>query len=209
MALVRCPDCRKEISDSAPACIHCGRPMGVGKKAEEVGQSGTASGSSTLPRCSQCGSDDVRTLPLVHAEGTSTLKATTVGAGFDGDIGVVGASTSGTQRTLLARRAAPPQRMKDKTAAAFGFGCLSGCLVYFVAAAALGVGANASEDKAGVAMLVSAIAMVAIVSVIAIPGSREANKYNAEQFPSLLAKWQRSVLCMRCGNVTDPVVSLQ
>jgi len=27
MALVRCPDCSKEVSDQAPACIHCGRPL--------------------------------------------------------------------------------------------------------------------------------------------------------------------------------------
>jgi uncharacterized membrane protein YvbJ len=24
---VSCPDCGKQISDAAPACIHCGRPM--------------------------------------------------------------------------------------------------------------------------------------------------------------------------------------
>jgi hypothetical protein len=28
MSLVACPDCSNQISDSAPACIHCGRPMG-------------------------------------------------------------------------------------------------------------------------------------------------------------------------------------
>lgn len=27
MALVKCPDCSKEVSDQAPACIHCGRPL--------------------------------------------------------------------------------------------------------------------------------------------------------------------------------------
>ena len=27
MALVTCPDCKKEISSSAEACPHCGRPM--------------------------------------------------------------------------------------------------------------------------------------------------------------------------------------
>lgn len=27
MPLITCPDCKKEISDAAPACIHCGRPM--------------------------------------------------------------------------------------------------------------------------------------------------------------------------------------
>ncbi len=26
MALLSCPDCSREISDAAPACVHCGRP---------------------------------------------------------------------------------------------------------------------------------------------------------------------------------------
>jgi len=27
MALITCPDCQKEVSDQAVACIHCGRPV--------------------------------------------------------------------------------------------------------------------------------------------------------------------------------------
>ena len=27
MGLINCPDCNKEISDRAPACIHCGAPI--------------------------------------------------------------------------------------------------------------------------------------------------------------------------------------
>lgn len=27
MGLIICPDCGKEVSDQAPACIHCGRPL--------------------------------------------------------------------------------------------------------------------------------------------------------------------------------------
>jgi hypothetical protein len=27
MPLIECPDCKKQISDQAPACIHCGHPM--------------------------------------------------------------------------------------------------------------------------------------------------------------------------------------
>ena len=26
MALIKCPDCGRDISDKAPACPHCGRP---------------------------------------------------------------------------------------------------------------------------------------------------------------------------------------
>lgn len=25
--LIRCPECGKEVSDKAPACIHCGFPL--------------------------------------------------------------------------------------------------------------------------------------------------------------------------------------
>lgn len=28
MAIINCPDCRKRISDHAPACKHCGLPLG-------------------------------------------------------------------------------------------------------------------------------------------------------------------------------------
>lgn len=27
MALINCPECGKQISDKAPACIHCGYPI--------------------------------------------------------------------------------------------------------------------------------------------------------------------------------------
>lgn len=27
MALVKCPDCGTEVSDAAPACVKCGRPL--------------------------------------------------------------------------------------------------------------------------------------------------------------------------------------
>lgn len=30
MALIKCPDCGRDISDQAPACPHCGRPAAAG-----------------------------------------------------------------------------------------------------------------------------------------------------------------------------------
>jgi hypothetical protein len=27
MTLIACPDCGKQVSDQAPACIHCGKPL--------------------------------------------------------------------------------------------------------------------------------------------------------------------------------------
>lgn len=34
MALITCPDCGGAVSDAAPACIHCGRPMAPARPAE-------------------------------------------------------------------------------------------------------------------------------------------------------------------------------
>lgn len=31
MSLLECPDCKKMISDQAPACIHCGRPLALAR----------------------------------------------------------------------------------------------------------------------------------------------------------------------------------
>jgi uncharacterized membrane protein YvbJ len=31
VALIPCPDCGKEVSDSAPSCPGCGRPIATGK----------------------------------------------------------------------------------------------------------------------------------------------------------------------------------
>lgn len=35
MALIQCPECGKEISDQAPACIHCGYPLSPTSVPEE------------------------------------------------------------------------------------------------------------------------------------------------------------------------------
>lgn len=42
MPLVQCPDCAKSISDAAPACPNCGRPMiaAAGVGAAQVGITG-------------------------------------------------------------------------------------------------------------------------------------------------------------------------
>ena len=34
MPLVKCPECGKEISDQAPACIHCGYPINTDKSGD-------------------------------------------------------------------------------------------------------------------------------------------------------------------------------
>ena len=43
MALIRCPECGREVSDQAPACVGCGRPIAQGIPAPQ--------GSTESPKC--------------------------------------------------------------------------------------------------------------------------------------------------------------
>ncbi|HEX6912759.1 MAG TPA: hypothetical protein VF142_20295 [Longimicrobium sp.] len=52
MSLTTCPDCGREISTLAPACIHCGRPSA---------QPAAAPLAMALPECPLCG------YPVTHA----------------------------------------------------------------------------------------------------------------------------------------------
>ena len=60
MALIDCPDCGRQISDAAPACIGCGRPMSPG-----VPASGPSPAMTSIPAdvplsgfaCPKCGGD--------------------------------------------------------------------------------------------------------------------------------------------------------
>lgn len=50
MPLIKCPDCSREISDQAPSCIGCGRPMAVART-----ESGDAWVPPMIPGCPKCG----------------------------------------------------------------------------------------------------------------------------------------------------------
>jgi hypothetical protein len=48
MALLECPDCREKVSDQAPACPHCGRPM---RAATSRPETRSKDGDAECPRC--------------------------------------------------------------------------------------------------------------------------------------------------------------
>ena len=49
MPLVTCPDCQKDVSDRAPACIHCGRPLRAAAAEPQAVRAATgASGGNVL-----------------------------------------------------------------------------------------------------------------------------------------------------------------
>lgn len=49
MPLIQCPDCGKKVSNAAPACPHCGRPLAIQQQFAKKKDR----------KCRHCGSDQV------------------------------------------------------------------------------------------------------------------------------------------------------
>ncbi|HEX7122385.1 MAG TPA: zinc-ribbon domain-containing protein [Gemmatimonadaceae bacterium] len=48
MPLIQCPDCGKQISDAAPTCIHCGRPIQQIMQQEQQAPASSGPGVGTV-----------------------------------------------------------------------------------------------------------------------------------------------------------------
>jgi DNA-directed RNA polymerase subunit RPC12/RpoP len=205
MPLVTCADCGKQISDASPACIHCGRPMGnIGRATAATPPIPPAPRGNPAFRCPNCGSEDVRRLSVVHASGLSTTQASSsavgLGVGGDGDLGLAGGviSSSGIQETALARAAAPPTPMTVSTTPAATWGCLAG----LVAAAVIGSAIH--TESADVLSFLGWAAVAALVGrAIYKTQYSTAKEHNDRFYRPKKAIWDRSIMCMRCGAITQ------
>jgi hypothetical protein len=205
VALLTCPDCGKQVSSAAPACIHCGRPSASISLRPSEPRSAVARSNPEF-RCPKCDSDDVRRLSVVHASGLSTTQSlsSAIGIGIDagGDLGLAGGaiSSSGIQQTALARAAAPPTPRMVSNRPAIAWGCIAGTMAGMFASGILG-----SSDAAGLLGLAVFAAVSLLVGIRVYKGQyRAAKDHNDRVYRPQRAIWDRSIMCMRCGAVTDP-----
>ena len=125
---------------------------------------------------------------MAFESGTSTSETTTsgVGVGMAGGklgLGIGGGTTRATNMSLTAQKVAPPQ-LQNLTWA-------NGLAVIGVLVLANGVTSMSLEA-------------ILIGIVIFSPGAYmiySKRKWNKETYPQLLAQWQKSWLCHKCGNV--------
>lgn len=191
MPLVTCPDCGKQVSDAAPACVGCGRPMD-GISASTTRSALVAAGQEDSWRCPQCGGSEFKKFSLLYDENRSVLnsktKALGVGYGPGGlGVGVGGATTSGVSMSDLAKRVAPPNRAemaKNDDSVALGM------IVAFVIAFL--VYATVSLGWAVIAFVVSAFGAALVL------GLRQAPAVET-RYKAAFSKWSNSYLCLRCG----------
>ena len=164
----------------------------------------TSKSDHGLPRCMNCGSTDVRTLPTAFEMGTNTLRSATVGVGLTaGNLGAAFATTSGRQASLLAERLAPPLEAPFDWAKAALSGCAVGILAFLVIASTLNETNSRSQSGFGPFLLPVGRRLRCWwnPSKNWISESRCLQRFYLEP---TVQSWQRSVVCGGMTQVTDP-----
>lgn len=135
--------------------------------------------------CPRCGSDRVQSLALVHGAGMSTGRFGTFGASGDGGVGF--ASTVGTHQSALSAQAAPPQMQSasEPWVLCGGMAIVSLYLGSLFEYLLIGIGV--------------ALAFF-VVAAISANGRRA---HNETEYVKAIAKWKRSFMCERCGEVFE------
>ena len=133
-------------------------------------------------QCTKCNSENTQRLEVVFEHGTQNISTTShsAGAGIGGSFGVGGVrtSTSGTQQSTLAGKAAPPAKQKFMWAiivAIVGFFFLNGGM----------------EAKAFGALLIAAGGYFTYAAI----------QFNSQKWPGLYQYWKDSWLCNKCGTI--------
>jgi hypothetical protein len=149
--------------------------------------------------CPSCCSEDVKTLQIIHAQGTSTGHGISTGwvQGAGAQPGNF-AQFNTTTRTVTeaARKAAPPRKRWNGIV-----------LLVIGAAVAIVAGSLGSTLFAGTeGIFTSGVFIVVVIGVLLVIGGFilaifDAG-YNRSVFPAAIAKWDRSWQCQRCGTVS-------
>jgi hypothetical protein len=141
--------------------------------------------------CPKCTSAEVRKLSLIYNEGLSIINTVSqgsgmaVGSGGGMAFGSHSSHTTGRQQTALSKQAAPPNKrhwiLWSSSAAIFGLITLGGL----------------SHPSVGTFFTLG-------ITALSVHFALAGKKYNAEVHPGLLARWEQSFMCNRCGEKFVP-----
>ena len=152
-------------------------------------------------RCPKCNSTDLKKVSLAYeeglyrGEGRTRLSAALVG-GSGPDLMVGRATTDTSHQSALSKRLSPPAKwsyLKVCSWPVLAFVCI-GWLVFYVNT----VATNTRTVASGPLVLFGFIAGVAFVGLLFLTWRHNYSTYQRE-----FAKWDRSFICQRCGNVSQ------
>lgn len=118
----------------------------------------------------------IQKLSLIHETGVAHIQATTTGIEYAGGIAVGQASTSGTQTSAMAERAAPPQMHNVFYSFLLSF-LLFGSTIW-----------------TGFAVIGGIAVIILIIQL----------RYNFAIWPGEHERWQKLYMCHRCGYIDLP-----
>jgi hypothetical protein len=149
-------------------------------------------------RCPNCGSTDLKGVPLVYEEGLSRIKATSrlrgVSFGDEGPNVIVGtAETRGIQQTGLSKRLRPPKKWSYLKAIGWYAAISLAVLVVYVHSVMGSTGKVSSLPG-----MLGTVAIGGLFLVLMFATWR----HNRLAYPRQLAEWQRSFVCQLCGAVS-------
>lgn len=139
--------------------------------------------------CPYCQSENIQSYNIAYAGGVSSVNGVTtgVGIGMNGRVGVGIGNTVGTQQTALSMMAEPPK--KKSTTGLFIKGTLG---IYF----GLGIVFLVSGlSKSNWSLVIYIVAYAILVYNI-----HRRTVWNREVYPELRRDWERTYICLRCGN---------
>lgn len=145
--------------------------------------------SENIFKCPYCQSENIQSYNIAYAGGFSNVNGVTtgVGIGMGGRVGVGVGNTVGTQQTALSMMAAPPE--KKSTTGLFIKGAIG---IYFGLGLILLV---SGFSKSNWSLIIYFGAYAILLYII-----HRRTVWNREVYPQLRKDWERTYICLRCGN---------
>ena len=136
-----------------------------------------------------CQSENIQSYNIAYASGFSNVSGVTtgVGVGVGGRVGVGVGNTVGTQQTVLSMMATPPKQ--KSTTSLFIMGTLG---IYFGLGLVLLV-SGLSKSNWSLLLYIGAYAIL-------IYAIHRRTVWNRTVYPQLRRDWERTYICLRCGN---------
>ena len=147
--------------------------------------------------CTNCKSEEIRRLSIIHSDGLSRIDTTTSGSSISGGSGGLRAGsntakTTGTLQTDLSKKAAPPQ--KNSYIGAI-IAWLIGALLLSWILGWFGLNVSRPDWKGKIYQYASFILLAWWLYKVFV--------YNRETYPPLKKQWNNSFMCFRCGEVFE------
>jgi hypothetical protein len=193
--LIKCPECGRDVSDTAPSCPGCGyvlqRQVTV---ASPVSPRPAISGGAM--HCPMCRSDDVIRGATLWEQSTGTVALRSAGVGVGaGGIGVGVAQSQGATASYAATRLAPPTTQKPSPFWLFLIlvSLLTGVVTF---------GEFSESNQPALGGILGLAAIVAGVWGAIWLNQGDIRRTSAANIRAT-DTWRRLWYCKRCGNVAD------